>query len=261
MSRLVTLLTLLCAPLALAGKPTFQSVLAKFPPATLPLTLEAPGQQTLKLTTAEAAALGISKDNPVAGLPGKSLRPIARIQRKSYQVLLVASELDKTTQQTFLLTYGEKGTLLGGALFHRSVHSEKTAESNLSTLDQAGVVSRLIKEKHPLHDEGLPGEFVVTSEQRAKLTSTGALEVMAPAWSTRTGSYLDHATKEELRVFDKRVFYRPNVTTPFQELEGDGNTMRLKGAQTPYLLTWNDRRSAISAQNPSGAVQLFTREW
>ena len=61
------------------------------------------------------------------------------------------------------------GELLGGTTFHVSSSSEAGGETNVSTLDQAGVISRLIKFKYPMMEAGLPEELVVTSEQRAKL--------------------------------------------------------------------------------------------
>jgi hypothetical protein len=44
-------------------------------------------------------------------------------------------------------------------------------------------------------------------------------------------------------------------------LVGDGNTVRLGDDPRPWLLTWNDRRSEITAQTPSGDVQRFVRQW
>lgn len=277
MTRLFTLLTLLCAPLALAGKPTFQGVLSKFPPATLPFTLKEPAEQKKKkkLTVAEAGALGIYKDtsapladlrdSKVPPLPGdtKTLWPIARFERKGYQVLLLGYDHNDGMggdQQTFLLTYDGSGALLGGVLFHKMSWGGDGGESNVSTLDQAGVVSRLITASYGIYGNGVPEQLVVLAEARAKLTSTGAVEVMPRAWKNRRGRYIDRKTHEEL-IVDNGVAYRADASKPMQQLEGDGNTVRFKGSPKPYLLTWNDRRSAISAQNPSGAVQVFTREW
>ncbi|MDP1823149.1 MAG: hypothetical protein Q8L48_07905 [Archangium sp.] len=267
---------LLLATTALGARPTFQDVLKKFPASTLPITIKDLEKTSTKLNAADADALGFLKDaSPqLSSLrawkkkPGegekKSLAPIAAIQRTGYRLLLlrVDSEFPMGSgSETFLLSYSEQGALLGGLTFHLEFSTEAGGATNTSTLDQAGVISRLIKTSTPMHEAGLPEELVVTSEQRAKLTSAGSFEVMAPAWSTRTGAFLDHKSKEELRVFDKRVFYRGNDTKPFQELEGDGNTVRFKGSPRPYVLTWNDRRSAISCQNPDGKVQLFDREW
>lgn len=266
----------LLASTALAAKPTFQDVLKKFPVTTLPLTLKDAAEQKTKLTAADVDALGFLQDSSpqLAALRAwkkkpdqgqkKALRPIASVQRTGYQLLLLRYDDElpmRSGKETFLLSYSARGELRGGLTFHQELSSEAGGATELSTLDQAGVISRLIKVTMPMHEEGLPEELVVTSEQRAKLTSTGALEVMAPAWSTRTGSFIDRKSKEELRVFAKRVFYRANDTRPFQELEGDGNTMRFKGSPQPWVLTWDDRRSAISCQNPDGSVQLFTREW
>jgi hypothetical protein len=270
------MLLVLALSLAVGAKPTFQDVLKKFPLATLPLTIKGPVEQKTKLTAADADALGFLKDDSalLTSLRSwkkkpdqdekKALWPIGQIQRTGHQLLLVRYDDDlpmMSAKETFLLSYNDKGELLGGVTFHVESSGEGGGATNLSTVDQAGVISRLIKTTIPMMEEGLPPELVVASEQRGKITSTGTLEVMAPTWSTRTGSYIDRKSKEELRVFDKRVFYRASDSKPFQELEGDGSTMRFKGSPKPYLLTWNDRRSAISCQNPGGEVQLFTREW
>lgn len=266
---------LLLATTAFGARPTFQDVLKKFPGSTLPFTVKDSSAVKEKLTSADADTLGFLKDSSpqLATLRGwkrkdaevtKALRPIAIVQRTGYQLVFLRYDAEfqrGASSETFLLSYSDKGELLGGLTFHLAFAGEAGAATNTSTLDQAGVISRLIRASTPMHEEGLPEELVVTSEQRAKLTSTGTFEVMAPAWSTRTGAYLDHKSKEELRVFDKRVFYRGNDTRPFQELEGDGNTVRFKGSPKPWILTWNDRRSAISCQNPDGNVQLFERVW
>ena len=269
-------LCLLLATTALAKKPTFDEVLKKFPVSTLPLTIKEATAQKIKLTAADLEALGVLKDTSTsladlraaktpAGLDEtKALWAIATIQRTGYRLVLIRSDFEQQMangKQTFLLSFDDKNTLLGGLSFHAEHESEAGSQTNLSTLDRAGVISRLIKTTTPMQEEGLPEELKITSEQRAKLTSTGALEVMPAAFSTRSGSYLDRKSKEVLRVFDKRVFYRANGAKPFQELEGDGNTVRFKGSPKPYILTWNDRRSDISAQNPDGTVQLFTREY
>ena len=274
--RLLSVATILLATTAPAAKPTFQDVLKKFPITTLPLTIKDSAELKTRLTAAEADALNFLKDTSpqLSNLRSwkkkpdpeetKTLFPIASIQRTGYQLLVLRYDHDlpmMSGKETFLLSYSDKGELRGGLTFHLEFSSEAGGATELSTLDQAGVISRLIKVTTPMMEEGLPPELVVTSEQRAKLTSTGSLEVMAPAWSTRTGSFIDRKSKEELRVFTKRVFYRANDSKPFQELEGDGNTMRFKNSPKPYVLTWDDRRSAISCQNPDGTVQLFTREW
>ncbi|MDP2269653.1 MAG: hypothetical protein Q8N23_28170 [Archangium sp.] len=256
---------LLVASAVLGAKPVFQDVLKKFPAATLPITIKDLEEHKVKLTAAEAGALGFLKDSSEAlsGLRAwkekggkKQLWPVAAIRRTRSLVLLLQYDAD-TNRQTYLLTYDDQGALLGGLLFHVS---NAGSENDVSTLDQAGVISRLITAKHQLQDDALP-EVVVLAEQRAKLTSTGSLEVISRAWSRRSGRYIDRKTKEEFLVSDKRVFYRPDDAKPLQELQGDGNTMRLEGSEKPWQLTWNDRRSDISAQNPRGEVQVFTREW
>lgn len=258
-------IALLVASAVFGARPAFQDVVKKFPVATLPITIKDPAEHKVKLTAAEAGALGFLQDTSEAlsGLRAwkekggkKQLWPVAAIRRSKSLVLLLQYDAD-TNRQTWLLTYDDQGTLLGGMLFHMS---NAGSESDVSTLDQAGVMSRLITSKHQLEDPAL-AEVMVLAEQRAKLTSTGALEVTSRAWSRRSGRFIDRKTKEEFLVADKRVFYRPDDAKPLQELEGDGNTVRLKGSENAWQLTWNDRRSDISCQNPRGEVQLFTREW
>ncbi len=274
-------IALLVATAVLGAKPTLRDVMKKFPAQTLPITIKELTDPSVKLTAAEVEPLGFLQDTSesLSGLRDwkkksapdvkKVLWPIAAIQRTNYQVLLLRyDEVGKasSTRSTYLLVYGDAG-LRGGMLFHVA-ESGEAIETNVSTLDQAGVVSRLITAKHPLRepvsapDGGVvPTEFVVTAEQRAKLTSTGVLEVMPRAWSRRNGLYVDRKSNEEFLALDKRVFYRAEKSKPSEELEGDGNTMRLKGSTKSWVLTWNDRRSEISVQNPEGLVQVFTREW
>lgn len=267
--------------LLVTAKPTFEAVLKKFPTATLPFTIkdcpELTAKSASKLTIADAEALGFLNDEsellrPLrawkrkpAGEEKKTLWPIARIERPSNQQLLLLRYDDETPmmqgKETFLLSYGANGELLGGLTFHQEFSGEAGETTNLSTVDQMGVISRLVTVKRPMHEEGLPEELVVTSEHRAKLTAKGTLEVAETSFSTRSGAYLDLQTKEELRIFGKSIFYRGNESKPFQALEGDGKSVRFKGSPAVYVLTWNDVKSAISCQNPKGEVQLFTRQW
>lgn len=84
---------------------------------------------------------------------------------------------------------------------------------------------------------------------------------MPRAWSTRTGSFIDRKSNEQLYVVEKRVFYRANAKGDFQELAGDGTSVRFKSSPKPHVLTWNELRSELSCQNPDGTVQLFTRDF
>jgi hypothetical protein len=275
MFRIIPLLTLVLAMNSVAAKPTFQSALQKFPPAILPITIKERTEQKAKLTLAEAEALGIFRDaSPQlaflreaklksAANEKRVLRPLALIPRTGYQLLLLAHDFEGglfVDRRVFLLSYDEKGVLLGGVLFHRDSGSSEGSESNVSTLDQIGVVSRLITEKHAISGNGMDEPLIVVAEDRAKLTSSGAFEVMPRAWKNRKGRYIDRKTNEEL-IVDKGVLYRANKDQPLQQLEGEGNTFRFKGAAKPYVFTWNDRRSDISCENPDGAVQVFSREW
>lgn len=246
-----------------AAKATpFESLVKKFPAASLPFTIDKTAQTKTKLSPADVETLGFMKDgsSSLSSLREwksgkKSLWPTASIQRGDSVVLALRCDQGER-KETYLLSYSKAGQLQGGLLFHL----EEPSGSNISSLNQAGVISRVTKNTWPMHDDGLPPEMVVTAEHRAKLTSTGSLEAMPPSYWTRSGIFVDHASKEELRVFTKRVFYRPRKGEPFQEMEGDGNTMRTKSSPNPYIFTWDDRRSAISCQNPAGKVQVFVRE-
>ena len=268
-----------------SAKPTFEDVLKKFPLATLPFTLkdcpELTAKTSAKLTAPDAEALGFLDDEsdllrtlrtwkqkPQSG-EKKALWPIARVQRPSHQVLLVRYD-DETpmaqSRETFLLSYDGAGQLLGGLTFHLEFSSEAGAATNVSTVDRLGVITRMATAKTPMHEAGLPEELVVTSEHRAKLTSKGTLEVMKASYSTKSGAFVDLQSKEELRIFGQglngqSVFYRGNDSKPFQALEGDGKTVRFQASPSPYVLTWDDLKSAISCQNAKGEVQLFTRQW
>ena len=273
--------SLVVAVAVLGAKPTFEEVVKKFPAAKLPMTIDELPTLKLELTADDIEVLGFLKDKsatlkglrdwkepPFSGdavAPGsKHLRPIAAIQRADALMLVVRYEhLEDMFQTywTFALSYDARGTLLGGGLLHAFNTGEAGAEENVSTLDEAGALSKSITAKIPLYDEAAGDELIVTSEQRGKLTSTGSLEVAPPKWSTRNGLFIDRKSKEELLAIDTKVFYRANNLKPLQQLEGDGKTMRFKNSPKPYVLTWNDRKSEVSCKNPDGRVQVFTREW
>lgn len=274
--RFVVSLFLLVAVPCSAAKVDFAAVLKKFPPVSLPFVINTLGEPGAKLSRDELDALGVFKTNAALLEPLQAYRqklkkgqtramyPVAAIVRGAQRVLALRfDELSKDHErrQTFLLSYDEQGALLGGLPFHVVEKGALLSETDVSNLNFIGVASRVRHVTRPLKDAGLPTELLVHCEQRAKVTSTGALEVMAPSYLTRSGAYVDPATKEELRVFDTKVFHRAGEQAPFVELEGDGKVVRFKGAEKPYLLTWDDRRSAISAQTPAGTVQVFTRVW
>ncbi len=282
MSRLLVAVAVTCACLAHAGKPTFESVVKKFPAATLPFTLTTRGDEKVKLTRDEATALGIYADTspqlavlresklPVVPAPdaiafSRDLRPIAAIQRKGHQLLFLAYDWEETgvnEQRTYLLSFDDKGTLLGGLLFHRDAGCAAWgAETNVSSINQGGAISRLINAKYPIYGNGIDETLKVAGEARARVTSSGALEVMPTAWKNRNGRYIDRKTKEEL-IYDKPVlYYRPSEGKPLRRLDGEGNSWRHKDVTRPWLLTWNDLRSELSVENSEGVVQLFTREY
>lgn len=259
--RTALVLCLVAAPAV--GATPFESLLKKFPAASLPFTIEKTAETKARLTSSDVETLGFMRDgsSSLSSLREwkarkKSLWPTASIQRGASVVLALRCD-QGARKETYLLSYSNEGRLQGGLLFHLE---EPSGVTNISSLNQAGVISRVTKNTWPMQEHGLPPELVVTAEHRAKLTSTGMLESMPPSYWTRSGVFVDRMSKEELRVFAKRVFYRSREGEAFQELEGDGNTMRSKGSPNPYIFTWDDRRSAISCQNPAGKVQVFVRE-
>lgn len=258
MSRLLVALTLTCASVALAGKPTFQSVVKKFPRATLPLTIATPGEGAVRLDKDEKPVLGIF------GNAGASVRPVAAIERKGNWLLLIAVDTEDAQSgrhQTSLLSFNDAGQLLGMVLFHLDAWGSWGRETNVSSINEGGAISRLINGSYPIYGNGIDETMKVAGEARARVTSTGAIEVMPPAWKNRNGRYIDRKTKEEL-IYDKPVlYYRAGPEQELQRLEGEGNSWRHKGVTKPWVLTWNERRSEVSVENADGVVQLFTREY
>lgn len=257
MSRLLVALAVTCASLAHAGKPTFQSVLKKFPPATLPLTIATPSEGGARLDKEELAALGLFEN-------GVTYRPVAAIERKAHWLLLLAFNREDARggdHQTSLLSFTDQGQLLGTLVFHRDAWGSWGKETNVSSINEGGAISRLINTSEPIYGDGFDETMKVAAEARARVTSTGAIEVMPIAWKNRNGRYVDDKTKEEL-IFDKPVlYYRAGEGKPLQRLEGEGNSWRHKGVTKPWLLTWNDLRSELSVENANGEVQLFAREY
>jgi hypothetical protein len=248
MFRLVVVLAVTCASLAHAGQPTFASVLKKFPTATLPLTMATPPDAKVSLDKAEKALLNVADSEA---------RPVAAIQRKGHWLLLVTLD----GERTMLMSFDDQGQPLGTVLFHCDASGSWGRETNVSSLNEGGAISRLINGSYPIYGNGIDETLKVAAEARGRVTSTGAIEVMPTAWKNRNGRYLDRKTKEEL-IYDKPVlFYRAGEQQELKRLDGEGNSWRHKDVTKPWLLTWNDLRSEVSVENADGAVQLFTREY
>jgi hypothetical protein len=250
MFRLLVAVSVASACVAHAGKPTFESVLKKFPPAKLPLTMVTPPDAKVTFDNDEKALLKVSGN----------VHPVAAVQRNGLWLLLVTQGGD-SEQQTSLMTFNAQGLLLGSVLFHRDASGSWGRETNVSSINEGGAISRLINGSYPIYGNGFDETMKVAGEARARVTSTGAIEVMPPAWKNRNGRYIDRKTKEEL-IYDKPVlYYRASVGQPLQRLDGEGNSWRHKDVTRPWLLTWNDLRSELSVENSEGVVQLFTREY
>jgi hypothetical protein len=281
--RVVGSFSALAAVLLLAAKPSFDDVAKKFPLASLPIDLTtaphpdpvapnvvAPrgfdpadagrGSSPVKLSAADVKALGLENDDLLAAWKKekKSLFAHARIQRTGHQLLLVRLELPPK-QETYLFSFGERGVYLGGIVLHAQSTAPGVVATGASTITAAGAIARVVKVVREQNEAPLPGEFIVTSEQRGKVTSKGSFELMPPFWTSRTGSY--RAGDDELRVFDKRVFRKRKGADTFVEMIGDGTNMRMPDELKTWRLIWNERRSEISALSPDGDQVMFTRAW
>lgn len=261
--RVVGSFSALLVVAVLAAKPTFESVVKKFPVQTLPFDMashldasDAGVVTAVKLTAVDVKALGIENDALLKGK--KSLIAHARVQRTGHELLFIRFE-QKNQAETYLFSFSDTHAYLGAMVFHAQSTDGDVVTTNVSTITQAGALARVTKITRPQQDVGLPPECIVTAEQRGKVTSKGALELMPPFWSSRSGSYLRGT--EELRVFIKRVFYRAKQDEPFVEMIGDGTNMRLPSEVPTWTLIWNERRSEISALTPSGDQKMFVRAW
>lgn len=252
--------------MVVAGAPAFSDVVKKFQPATLPLSSKAfAALPKVTLSAADLKCLAIKEHarGELAELtrwmgPKQRAFPVASVTRGEQVVLVVAASSNEGTQH-FLLTYGAKGEFLDGVRFSSSVTSESGGVEEVSTLNAEGGLGRRATAKTPMHEDGLPGELVVVSEQVGKLTSKGTFELGAPEFRSRDGVFLDAATKEELRVFGEQIFYRASATEPFRRLAREGDSVRFKPEGKVYLLSWDERRKSLSCLNPDGSVQQFAR--
>jgi hypothetical protein len=160
-----------------------------------------------------------------------------------------------------LLSYGPKGELLDGVSFASTVSTEAGSQEGSGTVTTEGSVGRRLIRTIPMMEEGLPSELKVISEHAAKLTASGRFEVGAEVFTTRDGAFIDRKSKEEMRVFGEKVFYRANDSKPFQALLREGDAVRFKPGGKQYVLSWDDRRKIVNCTNPDGSIQAFTREW
>ncbi len=270
------LLAAVFASSALAAKPGFQDVVKKFKPATLPWSSKDVAVPKTGLLPEEIAALGFAKSTTSElkelrqwkAKPDEdetlTIWPIAQVARPGVTVLVVRFDQAlpmSSTATTFLLTYGPKGELLDGLRFGATTSSEAGGGDDVATLAESGAITRSSTAKIPMMEEGLPEQLVVNSEAPAKLTASGKFEVSPEIFTTKDGAFIDRKSKEELRVFGEKVFYRANDTKPFQALLRDGDAVRFKKGGPPYLLSWDERMISVNCKNPGGSVQRFTREW
>lgn len=265
------LAVLLLSSLPALAKPSFNDVAKKFPELSLPLTLKEPLELKQKLTPQDLAALGLAGQEllgdlnvPASKKEKRALWAVGRLARATFTLYLLCVDRElapATSRRMVLFSLGAKNELVGAAELLVEATDEARVRSGITTLDAAGGIARSLKDVRKTSELGLPAELAVTSEQRVRVTSSGAFEVSPTTWTARTGAYVDERSGEELRVEVRRVFFRARVGEAFVEMTGDGNTMRLGADQRPWVLTWNDRRSEISVQNPAGEVQRFVRAW
>lgn len=160
----------------------------------------------------------------------------------------------------FVLVKNAKGAWVGSALLGASSSSEAGGAEEKGTLTADGTLTRRKVLRVPMHEDQLPTELVSTSEARGRLGADGRITV-TEAFVSRDGSFIDEKSKEELRVFGEKVFYRSNETKPFQLLLREKDDVRFKAGAKPYKLTWSDDLRSIACTGPDGKPQRFTREW
>lgn len=269
----VCLLSTLVASVALAGKPSFSDVVKKFKPATLPLsTKDVPVPKT-GLLPEEVAMLGFTRSPSKAlatlrqwkAQPDEgethTLWPVATFTQGEVTALLVRFDQSfpmGSASSSFVLTYSGKGELIDGCLVASSAGTEAGGGEEQATIAADGSITRTSRQEIPMHEEGLPEALITTAETKAKLLPGGKCEVQPATFTTKDGAFIDRTSKEELRVFGERVFYRGNETKPFQPLLREGDAVRFKKGGKPYALAWDERRAVLSCKNPDGTTQRFT---
>ncbi len=260
----------------LAANPSFQDVAKKFKPAPLPLSSKDVAVPKTGLTPEEISALGFMKStSPQLAQLRKwkatpdqdetlTVWPVASIARPGLTLLLVRFDQEmpmSSDAALFLLSYGPQGALIDGVGFAGTMSSEAGGAEDVGRLTADGALTRSGTLSVPMMEEGLPEKLVITSEHPVKLTASGKFEVAEERFTTRDGAFIDRKSKEELRIFGEKAFYRGNDTKPFQALTREGDAVRFKKGGKPYGLTWDARNALINCKNPDGSVQVFTREW
>ena len=272
---MVRFLSVVClgAAVAFAAAPKLSQTTRKFPTVNLPMTLVDAKPLTVALDPAEVAVL-LQKPEALPGDLRSVKRPLEEGETRSVFALgtaragtvqVVFIRVDETTpmsksQATYALTVNGEA-VVSAALVHTESSSEAGGATMEATVAADGSISRKVRTEIPMHDEGLPETMAITSEVSLKLRPDGTFAPAVTVFGTQTGKYVDAKSKEELWVFDQRVFYRGTESKPFQTLEFDGKAVRFKSSKAPYALVWNAARSAITCTDPKGKAQTFTREW
>lgn len=276
MHRVLLVLAFLALP-SLAAKPTFTEVAQKFPPVSLPLdsrlfkagpalaAADVPALGFLKRTERSLGPLRQWSPDEEEGVKVQ-LHPLARFQHGPVTVLVLryASEFSLGTfSADFLLTYSAKGALLDAVEFASLATGDNGRTEATATLALDGTIVRTEQRQVPMDEDGLPAgvELVASAQATHRLLPSGKFALGAPTFTATDGVFIDAKSHEELRVTGEAVFYRGNGDKPFQKLLRDGDTVRFKAGGKPYVLSWDEKRAAITCKNPDGTKQAFTREW
>ncbi|MFO0598618.1 MAG: hypothetical protein U0228_25145 [Myxococcaceae bacterium] len=262
--------------LVLAAGPWFPKVVEKFKPISLPFDAKNVAVPKTGLTNFEIEQLGVAKSTskelevlrnwkpePEEG-ETNTLWPVGAFKRGEVQVLVVRLDQEMpmgSISDSFALTYDPTGKLLDGFHLASNTSTEAGGYTFTSKLEANFTFTGSGELRVPMMEEGLPGELVVQSTVKGTLLPSGKVQ-REERFSTKDGAFTDPKSKEELRVFGARVFYRgTDADKPFQELQVEGDTVRFKKGGKPYQLSWSDTRDAVSCKNPDGTVQRFERTW
>lgn len=215
--------------------------------------------KALKLDALKDKSLDVLKKRE----EGTTFKLVGKLERgaQTLVVLQLVTEVEMLrSTRTFVLVRDAKGAWLGGVQLAVTSSTEAGSEDTSGVLGADGALARKTTLRVPMFEEGLPTELVVTSEATGALKPDGTFS-LSERYTTGDGAFIDRKSKEELRVFGEKVFYRGNETKPFQALLRAKNEVRFRAGGKPYKLAWAEKNDAIACTNPDGTVQTFTREW
>lgn len=204
-----------------------------------------------------------------------SLRVSARgsVSRGPVILLVVGVELEASMyhpSDTWLLSWSPDGKLLGALLLAQHVPSEAGSSLLSGTLEEDGTIAGTFVQFFVTGEKEMPEYLEVDSTWPARLLDSGRFEESPATWLGPAGHFVDRASHEELQLFagqPTRAFYRASAAKPWQALVVPADAkrpsfaVRFAGApKEKYVLTWDERGTALTCQNPGGKKQTFTRE-